>query len=107
MKHIDIDTLAQVISQDLKQEFADYSGVYTYGSRTRDDAQESSDYDMVFVFEHEPDWRQKQKAREIVYQKELEFDVVIDSHYYSRSKIEDISTPFREAVCTEGTYHAV
>ena len=107
MKHIDINTLAETISQDLKREFADYSGVFTFGSRTRDDAQEFSDYDLVFVFEHEPDWRQKEKAREIVYLKELEFDVVIDSHFYSRIDIEHFRTPFREAVCTEGTYHAV
>lgn len=107
MPDIDIETLARSIGEELRGEFPDYTGVYFFGSRARGEGREASDYDMVFLFEHKPNWREKQRAREIVYMKELMLGIVIDSHYYAREEIENSRTPFREAVRTEGTFYGV
>lgn len=86
------------VNKDLKKIFVDYQGLYFLGSRSRGDYREDSDYDMVFVFYSKPDWRKKDKIREIVYRKELEYDIVIDSKYYAQEEIENYRTPFRETV---------
>jgi predicted nucleotidyltransferase len=107
MPNIDIQVLARTIGEELRGEFPDYRGVYFYGSRARGGGGEASDYDMVFLFEHKPSWREKQRAREIIYMRELALGIVIDSHFYAREEIEKSRTPFREAVRTEGTFYGV
>ncbi len=85
--------LIQHIHTTLQNRFSDYRGVYFFGSRCRGDNQEYSDYDMVFVFSTKPDWRKKDQVREVVYQKEVEYDAVIDGKYYAQEEIEDYQTP--------------
>ena len=102
-----IKKIISELSEDLVKIFPDFCGVYFFGSRLRGQEQAGSDYDMIFLFEHKPDWREKQRARDIVYVKELECGIVIDSHYYAREEIESTSTPFREMVYNEGKFYAV
>lgn len=103
----DIDAIARVLAEELVKEFPDYRGVYFYGSRARGDEQVGSDYDRAFIFEHKPDWREKQRARDTIYLKELDLGIVIDSHFYSREEIENSATSFRETVRNEGAFYAV
>ncbi|MEE4358262.1 MAG: nucleotidyltransferase domain-containing protein [Desulfococcaceae bacterium] len=95
------------INADLKSVFPDYTGLYYFGSRSRGDNREYSDYDMVFVFRTKPDWKKKEQIREFVYHKEVEYDMVIDGKYYSQKEIEDYQTPFLETVSKEGKFYAV
>ena len=104
---MDTNIFIQKINTALKNTFSDYRGVYFFGSRCREDNREDSDYDMVFVFETTPDWRKKDKVREVVYQKEVEYDVVIDGKYYAQKEIENYRTPFLETVYKEGQFYAV
>jgi len=72
---MDIDRLIKDINSTLKSRFQDYAGVYFFGSRSREDYREYSDYDMVlFVFRTKPDWQKKDRIHEIVYRKEVEYD---------------------------------
>lgn len=91
---MEINTLIRDINANLKPVFQDYLGVYFFGSRSRKDSREYSDYDMVFVFGATPDWRKKDKILDIIYRKEVEYDVVIDGKYFSREEIEDCQTLF-------------
>jgi predicted nucleotidyltransferase len=100
-------TLIRDINTDLKAVFQDYLGLYFFGSRSRKTHYDYSDYDMVFVFKTKPDWRKKDKIREIVYRKEVEYDVVIDGKYYSQEEIEGYQTPFLESVFKQGKFCAV
>lgn len=102
-----IEEITGELARELVRVFPDYRGVYFYGSRARGEERSGSDYDMVFLFEHKPDWREKQRARDIIYAKELEYEIVIDSHFYAREEIENSSTPFRETVRDEGFFYAV
>ncbi len=104
---MDIQAFIQTINTVLKKTFADYQGVYFIGSRSRGDYREDSDYDMVFVFQVKPDWRKKDKVREIVYRKELEHDIVIDGKYYAYDEIKNYHTPFQEVVYKEGKFYGI
>jgi predicted nucleotidyltransferase len=104
---MEINTLIRDINASLKSVFQDYMGVYFFGSRSRKDSQEYSDYDMVFVFGTKPDWRKKNQIRDVVYKKAVEYDAVIDGKYYSREEVENYQTPFLECVFKQGKFYAV
>jgi len=104
---MDIGTLIKGINTSLKDTFHDYRGVYFFGSRLRGENQDFSDYDMVFVFQTQPGWRKKDRIRTIVYQKELEYNIVIDGKYYAQHDIENYQTPFLETVYKEGAFYGV
>ncbi|RLC13462.1 MAG: hypothetical protein DRI57_16175 [Deltaproteobacteria bacterium] len=104
---MDTDALIKDINSTLKSRFRDYTGVYFFGSRARGDYGKYSDYDMVFVFGTEPDWRKKDQVREFVYWKEMEYDLVIDGKYYSQEDVEHYKTPFLESVFKKGKFYAV
>ncbi|MDM8550971.1 nucleotidyltransferase domain-containing protein [Desulfobacterales bacterium HSG2] len=104
---MDMDTLIKDINSTLKSRFQDYAGVYFFGSRSRGDYREYSDYDMVFVFRTKPDWQKKDQIRDIVYRKEVEYDLVIDGKYYSQEDVKNYKTPFLESVFKKGKFYAV
>lgn len=104
---MNINTLIKDINSILKTRFQDYMGVYFFGSRSRGDYAEYSDYDMVFAFRTEPDWRKKNQVREFIYLKEVEYDLVIDGKYYSQEDVKHCKTPFLESVFKKGKFYAV
>ncbi len=104
---MNINKIINSINNELKKNFIDYRGVYFIGSRSRGDNQEFSDYDMVFIFSKKLDWRKKDMVRDVVYRKELEYEIVIDGKYYAQEEIENYLTPFRETVLKEGQFYAV
>ena len=73
----DIQTIIGKMNRELKRVFSDYQGVYAYGSRQRGDWQDASDYDLLFVFTTKPDWRKKDRIRDVVYQHELDDDMIV------------------------------
>jgi len=104
---MEIHTLIQGINSSLQHAFHDYMGVYFFGSRLRGENREFSDYDMMFVFRTQPDWRKKDRIRTIVYQKELEYEIVIDGKYYAQHDVENCQTPFLETVYNEGAFYGI
>ena len=104
---MDIRTFLARLNHALKIVFSDYRGVYFYGSRQRGDFRDDSDYDLVFVFETKPDWRKEDLVRELVYQQEVEHNLVIDGKYYAQDEIAHARTPFCETVCQEGEFYGV
>ena len=102
----DLQAVIGKLNRELKRLFADYQGVYAYGSRQRGDWGEASDYDLLFVFTATPDWRKKDRIRAVVYQRELDDDIVIDGKYYSVNDIAHPRTPFCETVKQEGAFYA-
>jgi predicted nucleotidyltransferase len=104
---MDIRTLLARLNCELKTVFSDYRGVYFYGSRQRGDFRDDSDYDLVFVFATKPDWRKEDLVRELVYQQEVEQELIIDGKYYALDEIEHYRTPFCETVYKEGKFYGV
>jgi predicted nucleotidyltransferase len=104
---MDIHAFILNINRELKAVFSDYRGVYFFGSRQRGDYRDDSDYDLVFVFDTSPDWRKEDRIRALVYQQEVEHDLIIDGKYYAQDEIEFCRTPFCETVYKEGEFYGV
>ena len=101
-----IQKIIAEMNRELKRLFSDYHGVYAYGSRQRGDWRDGSDYDLLFVFAATPDWRKKDRIRDVVYRRELDDDIVIDGKYYGADEIAHPRTPFCETVKREGVFYA-
>ena len=94
------------ISYQIKKAGLQLEGIYFFGSRTKNMHIESSDYDVAIILNEAVDWKVKDKVREIIYDIMLKYDVVIDSHIYTEKEIELSSTPFRQAIKSNGIYYA-
>lgn len=97
--------LAQ-ISYQLKKGGFDVVGLYLFGSRAKNTFNKDSDYDIAIILNEKIDWKIKDSIQSIIYDIMLEYDIVIDSHIYTRHEIESAQTPFRESILKEGIYYA-
>ncbi len=59
--------------------------VRLFGSQARGDAQESSDWDVLILLNHEADFFLKRQIRDALFLIELEYAIVINSFVYSKS----------------------
>ena len=101
-----INKLIEELNGELKKLYPDYKGVYFHGSRLNEKAQEESDYDLVFIFEREIDWKFEEEIWRIVYNYDLKYNIVIDARIYSSKEIKTPVTPFKESVLTQSKYYA-
>jgi len=91
----------------LKAKFPDFRGIYFYGSRARGDNDEDSDYDLLFVFDRNIDWRFKSLVRGIVLEYMVKNDLLIDSIICSQNEINNPSTPLEVNIKNEGIYYGI
>ncbi len=94
------------ISTKIKKGGFDLVGIYLFGSRSKDNFNKDSDYDVAIILNQKVDWRLKDKIREVIYDIMLERDIVIDSHIYSKEEIELSITPLRESIKSTGIFYA-
>jgi len=103
----DINKIITELNNELKLLYPEYRGVYLYGSRLKDFTAESSDLDLVFVFDGKVNLKLEEEIWEIVYNYDLKYDIVIDAKVYELKDIKYPATPFRETVKNKGRYYAV
>jgi len=101
---IDINNLIDELNKELKSKYPDYKGIYLHGSRLNGTANEDSDYDMVFVFDRDVDWKFKKEISDILYEIELKYEILIDARIYSYNEVETPATFFKETVRQEGRF---
>lgn len=94
------------ITRQLKNSSFNIVGIYLFGSRARSTFNKDSDYDIAVILSEKIDWKVKDRIQSIIYDIMLEYDIVIDSHIYTKSEIESAKTPFRESIIKEGIYYA-
>ena len=94
------------ITRQLKKSSFDIVGIYLFGSRAKRTFDKDSDYDIAVILSEKIDWKVKDRIQSIIYDIMLEYDIVIDSHIYTKSEIESAKTPFRESIIKEGIYYA-
>ncbi len=99
--------LVNELSKVLKEKYPDFKGIYFYGSRARGNSNEESDYDVVYVFDREVDWRFEYEVKDIIYDYELKYELFLDNRIYNYKDIQDPSTPFRINVKREGIFYGV
>jgi len=49
---VDVKSLIEKVNRAIKSHFGDFKGTYFFGSRTRNDYNEDSDYDLLLTFDH-------------------------------------------------------
>jgi predicted nucleotidyltransferase len=98
--------LVEKVSSSLKKSGIDLKGIYFFGSRSKDLQLEGSDYDMAIILKTSVTQAIKDIIRSDIYDIMLTYDVVIDSHIYSESDIQNPQTPFREVIKSEGIFYA-
>lgn len=103
-----IDKIINELRNHIKNKYAEFKGLYFYGSRARGEGTIDSDYDIVFSFDREKINRPlKDDIINIVYDYELENDILIDVRVYTFQSIQNPSTPFRVNVKSEGIFYGV
>lgn len=99
--------LLDELSRVLKKKYPEFRGIYLYGSQVKGTFNEESDYDVVYVFDREIDWRFEYEVKDIIYDLELKYELFLDNRIYNHKDIQDPSTPFRLNVKTEGIFYGV
>ena len=103
---MDVKRLINKINRVIKAGFPGFKGTFFFGSRSREDYSQDSDYDILLTFEHKPHWKEKNKIYDLIAEIELQEQITIDIKAYSEKELKTIWTPFREQVLTHGTFHA-
>jgi predicted nucleotidyltransferase len=99
------NNLINELSKILKEKYPDFKGIYFYGSRARGDFTKDSDYDVMYVFDREIDWRFEYEVKDIIYDYELKYEFFLDNKIYSYKDMQNPSTPFRLNVKSEGIFY--
>jgi predicted nucleotidyltransferase len=99
------DILISELKEGLNSRYKDFTGIYFFGSRSRENFSDESDLDLVLTFERNIDRDFKNEVRDFVYDYALKYNVVIDSHIYNLNEILNPITPFRYVVRNEGIFY--
>lgn len=80
--------------------------IYLYGSQAKGSAAPTSDFDVLVTLDEPVDyWRLREKISDLMYELELEHDIIIDLRVYNKNEINQglyPVLPFMRAVLTEG-----
>ena len=84
----------KIILKDLKRSLMNYfindiKDVILFGSRAAETSHEDSDYDVLIVLNHDYDWRFGNKIRDVVYDIELKYDILIDDFLISKNELKN------------------
>jgi predicted nucleotidyltransferase len=101
----DFEKVIRELNEKLGGKYRDFLGTTFFGSRTREDFSLESDFDIVVLFSEKPSWQKENEVIDLVYEVELEHDVVIDVKVYHDEDIKKQNTPFRVNVLREGTFY--
>jgi len=88
--NLDIQIVLELKSKLRNQFGENIQEVILFGSRLKGKAGEFSDFDVLIILKHKPDWSQKRKISEICYDIELQNDILIDSHILSEVELHTL-----------------
>ena len=100
-----IEKIIAEISGILKTTYADFKGIYFFGSRTRGDYRSDSDYDLLFLFERKISWEFREEIRHRIYEYEDTYGVAIDPKIINAKEFEMNRMPFIQNVIRDGLYY--
>jgi len=80
-----------IIRAKLSEEFGDeIKEVVLFGSRAKGDATKDSDYDILIILnKNDYNWKYKYRINEVIYDLELDNDIIIDSHILSEYEVNN------------------
>lgn len=84
---IDIGIIRTKLSSEFGSEIKD---VVLFGSRAKGDSTVNSDYDILIILNKKDyNWKYKYLINEVIYDIELENDIIIDSHILSEHEVNN------------------
>ncbi len=101
----DFERIIEELNAKLSRKYNDFLGITFFGSRNRDDFSPDSDFDIVVLFSKKPGWQKENDVIDMIYEVELEHDIIIDAKIYHDEDIKKQNTPFRVNVLQEGTFY--
>lgn len=103
----DFERVVYELNNELKRRYPDFEGITFFGSRNRDseDFSPDADFDIVVLFSEKPHWKKENEVLDLIYEKELEYDIIIDAKVYRHAEIKKQNTPFRVNVYREGVFY--
>jgi len=83
-------TILRELKHLLQQHFPDtINNVILFGSRTKGTARDDSDYDVLIVLnKNDYDWKFRDQVTDVVYDMELDYDILVDKHLISVAELE-------------------
>ena len=83
------------ILKTLKEHLVEHFGeniqnVILFGSRSKSMDTEFSDFDVLIILKNDYDWKLRDKMTDIIYDLELEYDVLFDKHLLSINEKENL-----------------
>ena len=80
-----------IIRTKLLDEFGnDIKEIVLFGSRAKGDATINSDYDILIILNKKDyNWKYKYRINEVIYDLELENEIIIDSHILSEHEVNN------------------
>lgn len=98
-----IEKVLKEINQKLVTNISNYAGVYLIGSNSEAELKPSSDVDIVItVNENKIDYKLKRQIVELIYDIQVQNDIVLDVKIYTTNDILNPATPFRANVQKDG-----
>jgi predicted nucleotidyltransferase len=101
----DFERIIEELNAKLSRKYNDFLGITFFGSRNRDVFSPDSDFDIVVLFSKKPGWQKENDVIDMIYEVELEHDIIIDAKVYHDKEIKKQNTPFRVNVLQEGTFY--
>jgi predicted nucleotidyltransferase len=84
----------KTILKELKEQLVHHFGnnikdVILFGSHASGKASEHSDYDIIVIIKNDYDWKYKDKIFHVVYDIELEYEIIIDLKIISLNELNN------------------
>lgn len=102
-----IEDIIQEISDLLEKKYSSFQGIYLFGSRSYQNSSENSDVDIAVVFNRDIDRNFKNEIIDLIYDFDLEYDLIFDVKILSKNEISNPTTPFRSLIKENGIYYGV
>lgn len=102
----DFENVIRQLNDRLSQKYNDFAGITFFGSRCKGNFTADSDFDILVQFNRTLHWQEENDVLDIIYEAELENDIVIDAKVYNNEEIKKQNTPFRVNVLKEGIFYA-
>ena len=106
MSNDEVKVIIENIINDLKSK-SGFKGVYLFGSRTGNAWTEDSDLDLLLAFDKDLSWQEKREVKNIIFDRELQYNFLLDAKIYNIGDINNPKTPFREVINNHAVFYAI
>ena len=94
----DIKTIISILNKKIKNSFADFSGVYLYGSYVNGSNTDKSDIDIVALFNNPLSRIERMRLWTLISDIEGEYSVILDLHPMAEDELKKNAIYYNQVV---------